>query len=73
MSKKKPANGFGVETVAQIYKRPDGKFTFRWHDGVRYRYARELAGNDLGWPSVFVAERAARGFGIKNAVEIDDR
>lgn len=72
MSKKK-TDGFGIETVAQIYRRPDGKFTFRWQEGTRYRYARELAGNDLGWLTLFAAERAARGFGIKNVVQIDDR
>jgi hypothetical protein len=61
---------FGMDTVAQIYKRQNGAFTFRWHDERRYRYARELAGHDLGWPSYDATAQAARGFGIKNHVRI---
>ncbi len=67
MSKKR----FDLGTVAQIYKRADGAYTFRWQDNGRYKYARELAGNDLGWPTLFAAERAARGFGIKSVVQVD--
>lgn len=60
------------DAVAQIYQRRTGEFAFRYHDGKRYRYAKELAGHDLGWPTFGAAETAARGFGIKKTVDVTD-
>ena len=73
MGEKRNERGIAPTTVAQLYERPDKRWTFRYHDGTRYRYARSLAGNDLGWPTLVDTQRAARGFGIRNTVEIDAR
>jgi hypothetical protein len=65
-------NGIHPATIAQIFRRADGRFSFRYHDGKRYRSARELVGNDLGWATKHQAEIAARGHKIRNVVDITD-
>lgn len=72
MGEIRDSRGIAPTTVAQIYRRADGRYTFRWHDGRKYRYARELFGHDLGWLTVFDTERAARGKRIKSSVDITD-